>query len=383
MDVNAQFMSDTAERRRTQNRLAQRKFRGKWPFAIARVDSLLIGIATTEKKRRVAGSAVLQASHTQNGAFRAPSQSTLANNGDFSLNSLSSFPSAPGLTGSLSPNEIPIASTEPGPVENFDMDAIDQFLYEMNNDFLFFSDSVPVQSSLTGPNLTQSKTLNAASPNTSSNNITNNNSKLLSRPADSPRLPLHRRTSESDIRPESPGPQLPKSPSDDTVLELITSARSDKGWIGTLHIAAQKGHERIVRILLLRGNMDANKQDSDGRTPLIHAIIENHHSVVRLLLSHGARLGVYDCDGRSALHWAVLHRRLEILQQLLDHRAKYEPSLDLDVYDNAGWTPLHMCVDRAFEAGILMLLQEGADIDAKAQKCPYTGMIVPLMDGQR
>lgn len=29
MDVNVQFMSDTAERRRTQNRLAQRKFRGE------------------------------------------------------------------------------------------------------------------------------------------------------------------------------------------------------------------------------------------------------------------------------------------------------------------------------------------------------------------
>jgi ankyrin repeat protein len=129
--------------------------------------------------------------------------------------------------------------------------------------------------------------------------------------------------------------------------------------------------------------MDVNNQDSDGRTPLIHAIIENHDSVVRLLLSHGARIGVYDREGRSGLHWAVLHRRFGILQHLLDHRAKYERSLDLDAYDNAGWTPLHMSVDRAFEAGVLMLLQGGADVNAKAHKCPYTGNVVPLMDRQR
>ncbi|KAJ5371707.1 hypothetical protein N7517_003713 [Penicillium concentricum] len=367
MDGNVQFMADTAERRRTQNRLAQRKFR--------------------EKRRRVANNAVLETPQDASGTFRAPLQSTPTanNNGDFPMESLPLFASAltrPG--GAFPPSETSIASTQPGPVEHFNLDAIDQFLYQTNNDFSFLlSDPMPVQPSLTGTNSTQSKSPDPASPRTPSNSAENDHARLLSRHGDSPRPMLYRRTSDSDIRPESPGPQLPKSHNDDTVLELITSARSDKGWIGTLHIAAQKGHERIVRVLLLRGNMDANKQDSDGRTPLIHAIIENHDSVVRLLLSHGARIGVYDCDGRSALHWAVLYRRFGILQQLLEHRAKYECSLDLDAYDNAGWTPLHMSVDRAFEAGILMLLQEGADIDAKAQKCPYTGMIVPLMDGQR
>lgn len=38
MDVNVQFMSDTAERRRTQNRLAQRKFRGERPFPTTCLD---------------------------------------------------------------------------------------------------------------------------------------------------------------------------------------------------------------------------------------------------------------------------------------------------------------------------------------------------------
>lgn len=92
---------------------------------------------------------------------------------------------------------------------------------------------------------------------------------------------------------------------------------------------------------------------------------------------------MYDREGRSGLHWAVLHRRLGILQHLLDHRAKYERSLVLDAYDNAGWTPLHMSVDRAFETGVVMLLQGGADINAKAHKCPYMGNVMPPMDRQR
>ncbi|OQE36962.1 hypothetical protein PENCOP_c011G04543 [Penicillium coprophilum] len=366
MDVNTQFMTDTAERRRTQNRLAQRKFR--------------------EKKRKVAHNAVLETPQDSSGNFRAPSQSASSanNNGNLVLSSLPSFANAlPILAENLSPNHIPIASTESGPINNFDLDAIDQFLYQTNNDLSFLvSNPLPVQSNTIGTDFTHSKPPDSAFHETPSNTTTSNHSSPLSRFGDNSNPPLHRRTSDSDIRPESPGPQLPKSYNDDTVLGLITSARHDKGWISTLHIAAQKGHENIV-VLLLRGNMDANKQDSDGRTPLIHAIIENHESVVRLLLSHGARIGVYDCDGRSALHWAVLHRRLGILRQLLDHRAKYECWLDLDAYDKAGWTPLHMSVDRAFEAGILMLLQEGADIDAKAQKCPYTGMVVPLMDRHR
>ncbi|CAI7591462.1 unnamed protein product [Penicillium glandicola] len=336
MDVNVKFVSDSAERRRIQNRLAQRKFR--------------------EKRRRVADNAVLETPQDPNGAFKAPSQSTSTpnNTDDFPINSLHSLSSR--LAVPLSLPETPIAIPELGLVDNFDIDTIDHFWSQIDHDLSLPLSDPSVQPSLP-TNFTQSKPSDPPSHQAPSNNTTSTHSSWLSRSGDSRSLQSHRRTSDSDIRPESPDLQLPKSHSDDTVLELITSARNDKGWISTLHIAAQKGHERIVRVLLLRGNMDANKQDSDGRTPLIHAVIENHASVVRLILSHGARIGVCDCDGRSALHWAVLHQRLEILQQLLYHRAKYEPSLDLDAYDNAGWTPLHMSVDRAFEAGVLLLLQ--------------------------
>ena len=141
---------------------------------------------------------------------------------------------------------------------------------------------------------------------------------------------------------------------------------STDGWLGPLHIAAQKGRDRIARILL-QYNTDCNEKDSDGLTPIIHAVIGGHEDVVRSLLLHGARIGNVDGQqGPSALHWAVLNRRETLLRLLLDHCSE-EPRL-IDSYDNFGRTPLHIAIDTGFEMGVLMLLQFGADPQYKTCK---------------
>ncbi|KAJ5115709.1 hypothetical protein N7456_000057 [Penicillium angulare] len=328
MDDNFQFMSDKANRRRTQNRLAQRKYR--------------------EKKRRITGNYAVQTCQETAEILNIISQPTPnTNDSDSSVNPLVTVANTlPGLTGVMSPDEIPVVNTRSEPTDNFDFnfDPISQLLGGSNDQpFLPLSDQ--------------------------------SHGSVDDRPS-------HRMIPDSDIRPDNPGSQIKQSRNAEAMFGLITSARSDKGWISTLHIAAQKGHENIIRVLLLRSNSDVNKQDSDGRTPLMHAIIENHNSVVHLLLSHGAIIGLFDCDGRSALHWAVLYQRTDILHGLLEHRAKHEQSLDIDAPDSTGWTPLHMSVTRAFEDGVLILLQEGADINAIAHKCPYTGKVMPSVDRQ-
>jgi hypothetical protein len=138
------------------------------------------------------------------------------------------------------------------------------------------------------------------------------------------------------------------------------------GWLSPLHIAAQKGHDRIVRILL-RHNIDCNEKDSDGLTPIIHAVIGGHEDVLRSLLSHGVRIGSVDGQQRpSALHWAVLHRRGTLLRVLLNHCLE-EKAL-IDCYDDTGRTPLHLAIDTDFEDGVVILLQFGADPQHKARK---------------
>lgn len=155
----------------------------------------------------------------------------------------------------------------------------------------------------------------------------------------------------------------PTPPSD---YSSSTSEQSTPGWLSPLHIAAQRGHDRIARILL-EHNTDCNEIDSDGLTPIIHAVIGGHEDVVSSLLVHGAC--IVHVGGRqrpTALHMAILYQRLAILKILLDCCA--ERSMLVDPYDDLGRTPLHIAIDAGFEAGVLLLLQFGANPQYKTRK---------------
>ncbi|KAF5026929.1 hypothetical protein F66182_959 [Fusarium sp. NRRL 66182] len=148
-----------------------------------------------------------------------------------------------------------------------------------------------------------------------------------------------------------------------------SSATSECRWLSPLHIAAKKGHSRIIRILL-QCDVDCNEQDSEGLTPLTHAVIGGHDDVVRLLLARGANItsnnAINDQQQPSALHLAVLHRRENILKLLLGHHE--ERSVLVDGLDHLGRTPLHIAIDTGFEAAVLMLLRSGADPRYKARR---------------
>ncbi|KAI1478118.1 ankyrin repeat-containing domain protein [Daldinia eschscholtzii] len=156
--------------------------------------------------------------------------------------------------------------------------------------------------------------------------------------------------------------------------ETLESVRGDddEGWLGALHIAAQSGRARMIDILVEQGE-DINERDSDGRTPLVHAVISGHEDVVQLLLARGALIAVVDRDARSVLHWAALYQREGMLRMFLEWRSQSSAvdRPDVDAYDDSGWTPLHMAICRDFEAGVRLLLKAGARLDSKAQKCPF------------
>ncbi|KAK8026109.1 hypothetical protein PG990_003932 [Apiospora arundinis] len=149
-------------------------------------------------------------------------------------------------------------------------------------------------------------------------------------------------------------------------------AASEERWLRPLHMAAQRGNLRILEILA-RHSPDLNDGDSHGRTPLIHAVQGGHPEAVSILLASGAQLDRVDRERRSALHWAVLHRRRDVLEVLLAHYARDKEAYGLYVnaYDDAGWTPLHMAIYWEFEAGVVLLLQHGADVITKAAHCPF------------
>ena len=242
-----------------------------------------------------------------------------------------------------------------------DSQVIDRPGYQETHNTTFLSSDMatfPLDSVLSG--LEEETTLwDSASWNILTNRPSNDNTDILA---------SNEKQNESpDLTPSTSGHELLLQPNDESLSGVITFSKQ-KGWTGALHIAAQRGHKQILQVLIQSGNTDVNQQDSDGRTPLLHAAMQNHETAVRLLLTHGARIGILDCDGRSGIHWAVLRRNISMLQMLLKHRDQYEPMLAIDLYDNTGWTALHMAI---FEPAMLMLIQLGADINAKAHKCPF------------
>ncbi|KAK2767665.1 hypothetical protein FQN54_003823 [Arachnomyces sp. PD_36] len=55
-----------------------------------------------------------------------------------------------------------------------------------------------------------------------------------------------------------------------------------------LHLAAEKGHEGVLRLLLERGGIDIDSRDSGGYTALHRAVQRGRMGIVRILLEHEA-----------------------------------------------------------------------------------------------
>ncbi|RYP56732.1 hypothetical protein DL771_011671 [Monosporascus sp. 5C6A] len=148
--------------------------------------------------------------------------------------------------------------------------------------------------------------------------------------------------------------------------EQLVHVPKKAGWQSPLHLAAQKGHDRIVRVLL-QHESDCNERDSDGLTPLFHAIIGGHEDVVTSLVEHGrTQIDGADDQGHTALHLAVLHRQEGMLKVLLKHCEGNQ--VLINSYDSAGRTPLHTAVDTGFEAGVRVLLEHGANLHYRTRK---------------
>ncbi|TVY44276.1 Ankyrin repeat domain-containing protein [Lachnellula occidentalis] len=318
LSIQLQSPSDTLERRRLQNRIAQRKFRQK------RQHNLVDVIGRSEPA-------------SQEGIISDTPISIASN----------VFPSAEACTSQSDPPHVD--NSNAGLEVNFgdwDLDAMDS-IFPSNNISFSTTDDSPFHLNLTSQDISQS------SPATVPTSL---NPPISS--AIAPRPHLHT--------------LIPPQPAE--LVNIPPAPTQDNGWLSAIHIAARKGNDLILN-MLIQQNADLNEKDNEGRTPLVYAVIEGHRSIVTSLLAHGARIDEVDCDDRSALHWAVLHQREEILKMLLER--KQEQGLDVDAYDFSGWTPMHMAVYAEFEEGVKMLLECGANITFKARKCPYAEKALP------
>ncbi|KAM3502073.1 hypothetical protein MY10362_005100 [Beauveria mimosiformis] len=376
MDVTVQLPTDPVERRRVQNRIAQRKFRHK-RLQNQAASSSANGRSSAHHSRRPSSSSNAVAQVT-------PTPHT------------SSTFSSPGLFGCIDMGmRLDGLPMTPATVSVDDL-ALDTY-FDGNFDSCFDMPSLPTEPpsrslscdhSFSPPVRTPYSVLPTPQA-TAPSSYASSSSSLSGRSHGTPVGDGGPPSSVSSVNGPSPRretiidtqiPDLNKNyKAETTNNEKDGGGASDKGWISTIHIAVQSGNERILGMLLRQDTDGINCPDSNGRTPLFHGAIQDNEPVVQMLLAHGARIGLLDKEGRSPLHWAVLYRRLEVLRTLLEHWNKYErDSFDIDAHDNVGWTPLHLAVERRFEAGVLLLMQVGANIKARAKMCPHTGKPMPF-----
>lgn len=104
-----------------------------------------------------------------------------------------------------------------------------------------------------------------------------------------------------------------------------------------LHLAARNDEQTMVKSLLrahvhrhphqnpqglgrppIAGRVDINVADSRGWTPLHVASEKGHHGMVRVLVENGANLEQRDLEGLTALHHASIAGREAAVKLLLD-----------------------------------------------------------------
>ena len=105
---------------------------------------------------------------------------------------------------------------------------------------------------------------------------------------------------------------------DDDAVAGGESDADDEPYQTSLHIAAERGHECIVDMLLASGAV-VDAVDSEGNTPLHRATLKRKLDVVVKLLKHGANPNSVNTKGWTPVHIAVLTGSMELVGALVQH----------------------------------------------------------------
>ena len=120
--------------------------------------------------------------------------------------------------------------------------------------------------------------------------------------------------------------------------------------------AAALGHDGDLVELLDKG-MDPNTIDASGNSLLILAARDGHLSTVDILLKRGAKVAHRNFAGDSALMMAVLKGEMAVTKRLLAANAPINQS---------GWTPLMYAAYEGRADMVALLLEKGAEVNARA-----------------
>lgn len=125
-----------------------------------------------------------------------------------------------------------------------------------------------------------------------------------------------------------------------------------------LHHAASYGYVKLAAELLSKASTDIDEQHENGFTPLMVAAQQGHHHVVKILLQHGAGLGIVSNDKATALTLSAQFGRFVVAKLLADAGAELEYS------NKHGCTALHLAAGGGYFGVVKVLIGAGANIEA-------------------
>lgn len=142
-----------------------------------------------------------------------------------------------------------------------------------------------------------------------------------------------------------------------------TVASNEVDNITPLHLAAEMGHIRAVRLLISLG-ANVNAQFSSGQTPLMSACMGGHVDVVTELLKNGADVTL-KMEGHTALHIALKHSATtgisDVTEELLNRSG---PELDVSGEESPNTPqPLILAVEAGLDELVKLLLHRGASLN--------------------
>ena len=135
-------------------------------------------------------------------------------------------------------------------------------------------------------------------------------------------------------------------------------AEADDGLTAVL-AAAQENHPDVMKVLIDAGADIEARDNSDGRTPLHVVSQRGHIRAVEVLIRAGAGV-CYTNDGNTCLVLAAGNGHTETVRTLL-----YTPEMDVNQSNTLGFTPLHLAVLKKHSNVVQVLINAGADIEAK------------------
>ncbi|MBO7244669.1 MAG: ankyrin repeat domain-containing protein [Alphaproteobacteria bacterium] len=127
-------------------------------------------------------------------------------------------------------------------------------------------------------------------------------------------------------------------------------------------------HGNKTALFLIRNGIDYDKQDSNGKTPLMVAVDWRREDVFDELMGNFADVNIADFEGRTALFYTIQKSPIRaryyepFLIRLLDDEA------DINHQNNEGNTALMTAIQYRWKEGATILLNYGADVFIKNKK---------------